>query len=181
MATLTIIGLYNYDEHIFDDLAIPAAINRETLIMGIMETCGNLETFLPDPAIMRKALKYWSRRELAVWSALQETNEYDYNPIWNKDGTFYEKETRDLKGTGKTGTVNAVSAYDQSGFTNQARGDVDAATSDTGTVIRERTERGNIGLTSTQQLIQEQREVVKFNLYDLIIDEFKQRFCVLVY
>ena len=40
---------------------------------------------------------------------------------------------------------------------------------------------GNIGVTTTQKLIREQREVDKFNLYDIIIKEFKERFCVLVY
>ena len=40
---------------------------------------------------------------------------------------------------------------------------------------------GNIGVTTTQKLIREEREVDKFNLYDIIIEEFKVRFCVLVY
>lgn len=40
---------------------------------------------------------------------------------------------------------------------------------------------GNIGVTTTQKLVREQREVDKFNLYDIIIEEFKERFCVLVY
>lgn len=40
---------------------------------------------------------------------------------------------------------------------------------------------GNIGVTTTQSMINEQREVVKFNIYDYIIEEFKQRFCIMVY
>lgn len=40
---------------------------------------------------------------------------------------------------------------------------------------------GNIGVTTTQQMIEAEREVVKFNIYDYIIEEFKQRFCILVY
>lgn len=44
-----------------------------------------------------------------------------------------------------------------------------------------RTEQGNIGVTTTQQMINEEREVDKFNLMDYIIDRFKQRFCLLVY
>ncbi len=45
----------------------------------------------------------------------------------------------------------------------------------------ERIEQGNIGITTTQQMINEEREVVKFNLMDYIINEFKNRFCILVY
>lgn len=42
-------------------------------------------------------------------------------------------------------------------------------------------EYGNIGVTTSQQMIQAEREVVKFNIYDYITDEFKSRFCLLVY
>lgn len=40
---------------------------------------------------------------------------------------------------------------------------------------------GNIGVTTTQKLIREQRQVEKFNLYDIIIEDFKMRFCIMVY
>lgn len=44
-----------------------------------------------------------------------------------------------------------------------------------------RTETGNIGVTMTTQLIEAQRALVKLNFYDLIIESFKERFCLLVY
>ena len=44
-----------------------------------------------------------------------------------------------------------------------------------------RTEQGNIGVTMTTALIEEQRKIVQFNFYDKIIEEFKARFCILVY
>lgn len=44
-----------------------------------------------------------------------------------------------------------------------------------------RTEQGNIGVTMTTQLIEAQRALVQLNFYDLIVDKFKERFCLLVY
>lgn len=44
-----------------------------------------------------------------------------------------------------------------------------------------RTESGNIGVTMTTQLIAAQRELVQFNFYDLVVERFKERFCLLVY
>lgn len=44
-----------------------------------------------------------------------------------------------------------------------------------------RTEQGNIGVTMTTQLIAAQRELVQLNFYDLIVQRFKERFCLLVY
>lgn len=40
---------------------------------------------------------------------------------------------------------------------------------------------GNIGVMSTQQMIKEQRELVTFNFYDVMIRDFIERFCILVY
>lgn len=45
----------------------------------------------------------------------------------------------------------------------------------------ERTEQGNIGVTMTTQLIEAQRALVQLNFYDLIIESFKHRFCILLY
>lgn len=44
-----------------------------------------------------------------------------------------------------------------------------------------RKEQGNIGITTTQQMIREERDVDTFNLVEYIIDSFKQKFCLLVY
>lgn len=54
---------------------------------------------------------------------------------------------------------------------------------DSGSIDRdtERREFGNIGVTTTQAMIQAERDLVRFNLYDLIIDSFKARFCILLY
>ena len=40
---------------------------------------------------------------------------------------------------------------------------------------------GNIGTVTTQKMIQEEREIAKFNFYDIMIRDFKERFCILVY
>ena len=73
-----------------------------------------------------------------------------------------------------------------SGTRSQTTSSTDSRTqsgTDTGTVETEFTDQeyGNIGVTMTQQLIQSERDLVRFNIYDLIIDDFKQRFCVLIY
>ena len=54
---------------------------------------------------------------------------------------------------------------------------------DSGNIDRSnnRSEFGNIGVTTTQAMIEAERNLVKFNIYDFIVDSFKARFCVLVY
>lgn len=45
----------------------------------------------------------------------------------------------------------------------------------------EHTEQGNIGVTTTQAMIKEQREIVTFNMYRFIIDSFKKQFMITVW
>lgn len=84
-----------------------------------------------------------------------------------------QRNTIDSEGTE---TTNATS----SGNTNSS---LTSNTDGNEQVIFEHREEGhgNIGVTTTQKMIKEEREVVKFNIIDFIIDSFKQRFCILVY
>lgn len=52
---------------------------------------------------------------------------------------------------------------------------------DTGTILRETERHGNIGVTSSQQLVREEMEIAEMNLYRMIIDQFRTRFCLLIY
>lgn len=234
-ATLDLIGLYNYNPKLLDELVLPEAIEdkRADLVDNLLLETAELEVLYTDPDFMQKAIGIWSRKQSPIWAELYDTTQYEYNPIWNKDGViteerdlaatedvttnvdredklqdkntrnFEDKETRDLsdvsdrdvfgfnsstaapaekntvKGTG-TDTFNhsGTDTVDHTG-TQDIDTTVDRDTTDTGTITR--TEQGNIGVTSTQSLIQEQREVVKFNILDYIINEFRDRFCLKVY
>ena len=80
----------------------------------------------------------------------------------------------DNTATTETGTINTATTD---------TGTVSNAGSDTGTVALNKIGNafGNIGVTTTQQMIQQEREVVQFNIYDYITESFKNRFCILVY
>lgn len=40
---------------------------------------------------------------------------------------------------------------------------------------------GNIGVTTTQEMLEAQRKVVRYNIYNEIADSFKEEFCLYVY
>ena len=71
------------------------------------------------------------------------------------------------------------------GTGNSVSGTIDATDSETndGTINKSHTARhyGNIGVMSTQQMIEQERKVAEFNVISYIIDSFKTRFCLLVY
>lgn len=236
-ATLDLIGMYNYDNTLLDLMQIPEEIDRTTLIDNLLMESAEQEILYSNLGFLKQAIGSWSAKQLPIWNHLLETTKYDYNPIWNKDGTVKEVETRDLKGYEKVkdetdrvdnltdkntrdfedketrdlknDNLNSVYGFNSSDaapankdeakdtgtdtiehsgtdtMDHTGRQDIDRNlqrdTTDTGTVKHERIEQGNIGLTSTQDLISQEREIALFNVMDVIIKDFIKRFCLAVY
>lgn len=84
-ATLSIIGLYNWDEHIFDDMVLPSSLSLADIVKDILYECGELEVVYPDAEVMRDAIAVWSEEEIFRWNKIQTLAELKYNPIENYD------------------------------------------------------------------------------------------------
>ena len=221
-ATMSILGLHNATEGaIWDELVVPEGIDQDVLVMSILAECAELEVLYPEPATMGTVIGLWSAAELPIWRKLYESTTFDYNPIWNKDATITETESRDhvsrdagsenetfrSEGSSSRSQNDAatqtgqVSAFDATDFQNSDKTSTSAdstehvvadnenrtdrstnrETVDGDSRTYERREFGNIGITSSQELIERQREVVQFNIYEYIVQSFKRRFCLLVY
>lgn len=301
---LSPLGLYQWDQSIFDLMQIPSALDKPTLVDNLLAETAELEVLYPNPVVFKNLVGVWSAKQLDIWNRLYATTQYEYNPIENYNryetgsdsgtgstthsGTDTTTETTTHGGTdgrteatttggkdtldmtrreGGTEGENTTSNIEQGGqdevtgndvkghwvagfnpgtptppsdgLLKQTRDEDDAHTiteygkteDETGTKTTTfgktetnkdettygRTENvqetktygetigktgglthgeqvattnegehelhahGNIGVTTTQKLIREQREIDLFNLYDIIIEDFKMRFCILVY
>lgn len=94
-----LIGLYQFDNTLFDNLHLPAALQdqKDMLIDNLLMETAERELIYPDAGFMKSAIDRWSLKQCPIWEKLYETTQYDYNPIWNVDGKVIED--RDLKGT----------------------------------------------------------------------------------
>ena len=112
------------------------------------------------------------------------TNEKDYVFGFNSENAAQSGQTV-TDDTGRTNTDRSENTQSNSSANTDATttNNTNFKHDEKENIDREytRTEQGNIGITTTQQMINEEREVDKFNLMDYIIDRFKQRFCLLVY
>lgn len=240
MSKLSILGLYQHDQSLFENLQLPAEFtteDRETLINNLLMECAEFECTYPAFDFCKAAIGFWSKARLHVWEKLYASMFFEYNPIWNKDGTITETRTKEYSGE-KAGTVastkeaemensdvhtvtklssgtqnsdteNKTAGFNSNDYVKKDKSTVDGSWSETetdtdrhtitgsnsetgnttesGTTSGEETEeytrleQGNIGVTSTQQLIKEEREVAMFEIDDVIINDFKKQFCILVY
>ena len=201
MAMLSILALYNYDENIFDDMDVPAGMSKVTTVENILLECAELSLLYTDPVFIKRAIKQWSDKEQKIWEKLWATENLEYNPIWNVDAKITESETidRDKTGSASEGESNdgditdttSVTGYNSNDWQAHDKNvrDIDTTTrrnsndTENEDVERELTveRHGNIGVTTTQEMIRQEREIAKFNTIDFITNSFKKRFCVLVY
>ena len=205
--TMSILGLYNYDNTIFDTMSLPALINtnKTTLINNLLMECAEFEILYTDPDFMKNAINAWSSKMVTVWEKLLATTQYDYDPIANYDR--HEQYTDTVKGTNNStrtpnltdeltnGLVNtqAQNSYENAGMidalksTNSGKdttthtGNEQIYGSDNRTIEHYAHLYGNIGVTTTQEMIKQERESVLFNMFDVIISDFKDRFCLMIY
>lgn len=279
MTTMSPLGLYQWDNTLFDLMTIPTALDKDTLIDNLLAETAELEVLYPNPVVLKNLLGVWSAKQIDIWNRLYATTQYEYNPIEN----YNRYETGSEDGTGRTThsgtdtttdttthggtdrrtetithggseTENTTSSIEQGGqdtttgtdtkghwiagfnstpvgesdgLVKQTRDQDDATTeteygrtedgTGTKTTTFGKTENisetmnhgetitkqggithgeqvattnegshelhahGNIGVTTTQEMIRQQRNIELFNLYDIIIEDFKMRFCILIY
>ena len=303
MSTMSPLGLYRWDDTIFDLMQIPEALDKPTLIDNLLTETAELEVLYPNPVVFKNLVAVWSAKQIDIWNRLYATTQYEYNPIENYNryetgsedgtgrtthsGTDTSADTTTYGGTdGRTEAImhggsdtntrqmaeggtegesttaqmaqggqdvvtgsdtkghwiagfNSTASGQDDGLVKQTRDQDDGTTttaygkteSDAGSkttnfgktesesdttaygktenVTEQRTygqtiqkagnvthgeqvattnegshsihAHGNIGVTTTQKLIKEQRDIDLFNLYDIIIEDFKMRFCILIY
>lgn len=107
-ATMSVVGLKQYNQYLFDDLQLPADVDRTTVVNNIIYTCAELEVIYPDPFFMQFAIGEWSKKELPIWEKVREMETAEYNPIENYDRYDNEVETADHESK-KNDTINSAS------------------------------------------------------------------------
>ena len=173
VATLSLLGLYSFRGDILDDFKLPEGIDRYDFVKKLLFENAELELLTPDPDIIKQLLGRWSNVRVNAWSKMLDTETVEYNPIHNYD----RQEDWVDDGTGSSITDLSVAGFNDADMADRER-------TGTGTTTQSRhTARisGNIGVTTTQQMLESERESRKYSTVYEIIGEFKERFCLLVY
>lgn len=209
-ATISFLGLYTANGALFDGLTIPEGVDKQTLVHNLLLETADLEVIYPDSGFMAEALRMYSTKQLVNWQKYYATSQLKYDPIYNFDR--YESYTDNETTSGledQTDTVaGSVSGSTDSNVTSKVAGfnaaelvesgaNITGATtssenSSSGTSSREHSSTrkfehearlyGNIGVTTSQQMLQSEIDIIpNINIYDLIIQDIKNRFCLLVY
>ena len=160
---LSIMGMYEYDNTLFDGLDVPTytdknnvvhVVNKTDVINSILLNCAELEVIYPKFDTMKLAIGVWSAAEQDTWRKMFATQMAEYNPLWNVDADIVN--------------IGSVMGFNESSNWSDAAKETQRRT-------------GNIGVTSSQSLIEAERSVADFSIIRFITESFKKRFCIMVY
>lgn len=186
---LSVLGLYMYDSTLFDGWLLPDGVNKSALISLVVEECNAFDTVYPDLDIFKTVLAAWSTRRLPVWNKLYSTTQLEYNPIENYDRheerTINESATSNATTTDNTDTTDSATGFNSATLQTTGKVETDGTTTSNNSGQRQNLEtahiHGNIGVTSSQQMIEQERNIARFDIYEMILDDFIEKFCVTVY
>lgn len=193
------------NEYIWSEIDLDTRIDKNALIATIIDKAKDARVRY----MYISTFKFFTEQFFIRWKyqigKLLDTLEFEYNPIWNKDGTIKEERGEErnreqkiedtINETGKetnnrsynstdtgneapfntdsyhTKTQDIVNGNEDSTINNTRDTDRDTATNENESTreLIVRTETGNIGITSTQELIREEQALYKdFNIYEWI-------------
>lgn len=200
-ATLSLLGLYQYDNTIFNELVLPEGMDKQLYINNLLMETAEMEVLFSNPATMRSVIGIWSSAHLNSWAKMWNTTKLEYNPIENYDRqedwtdnnkTNSKVQSKDV-GTGKNHStdISKAAGFDSGNLVTSGQNDNDSNNESTQIGNSEGNSNeelkhtgrvhGNIGVTTSQQMIEEERRVADWNMYEYLIDKFKQQFLLLVY
>lgn len=200
----SLIGMEKINSHLWDDFTWPQTFtndDKETFKVELLSETAELELGYTDSVVMQLMMKAWSRRRAPIWDHLIETTKYDYDPIKNWDRDEHTLDTETLNTTKTTDMTNQrdgdstdtldVAGFDSSTLVPREKSTIDSSNTttdtgtikDTGTVTHEITHKasGNVGTLTTQAMIKEEREIAEFDIISIMVSDFKERFCLLIY
>ncbi len=204
-AKFTLIGCYQYYNNqnldLFEKLTLPEGIDKDTLTSNILLKGGEFEVQSGSPVFIHDAVEIWAKVYEATFTRWLEALAIEYAPLENYDRMEHWTDALDGSGSSNsTGTLDTTyddavertkSAYDSSAYqpydkvTTHATTDTDT-TDRTSTTIDNDSEHngrihGNIGVTTSQQMLTQELDMGYWNLYERITQLFLQEFVIPVY
>jgi hypothetical protein len=164
-------------------------MEKDILIPNLLTELEGLEVRYPNTLTMKAMIEFWSKKQQGPWKKLYDTTVLQYDILRNYDIT--KEETVDGTGenhvTGRGTDTNETQKYSFDSTTPANAGKVlttlgsGSDTNGISKTITSSREYGDASLRTTQQVLQEERNVALFNMYDVIISDFRQRFCLGIY
>ena len=180
-ATMSLWGLYQVDPTILDGLVVPTGMDGDNVKDNLLLETESMEILYPNTTFLKMAVTVWAAERKDVWDKLYATTVLDYNPIENYDRNEESESSNSGGASGSTTVTSSATSYNSDDFADTGKSVSAGNNASTSSGKYKSRIHGNIGVTTTQQMIEQERKSVEFCMTEYIINDFISRFCVGVY
>lgn len=157
-------------------------LNKNALIDELVRQCGNFEVIPHDGVDFIRKIDVWSMTKIREWQKIFDALNMEYEPLHNYDRTEEEEIKVDNVKMEESGALSKIAGVDSGSLVEDSSAKGDNKHTDDDHSDRKLRSYGNIGVTTSQQMLESEIELRRqYNMYQIIIDDFKQEFCLLVY
>lgn len=197
MQRLTLIGMYNYDSSLFDNVTLPDGYDKETFIESLLLEHGEKCVLYTDVDFMKYSLGAVSRKWQHELKRIYEALSAEYNPIWNYDRNEEYKDITERHSGGDVTTSqpesgvdeSKVSAFNSSSYqperqttTNAGVVKSESNTGENGSIEHNAHLWGNIGVTTSAAMVAEETKLrSEKNMYDIAGRIFANELLIQIY
>lgn len=190
LATMTLRGLNEYtDGKLFADIPLPAGVDRDALVDAILLLYGECEPLYPEPMTMTHLTRAWFYKNQWSIEKLVKAINVKYDPLNNYDR--HEEWSENSNATGNTsgrsdaGETVDTSAFDSTAYQHDTKRDTfdNTTTNSNSTADLKHSGHlfGNIGVTTSQEMLRAELDIAWYNLYDDIARAYASELLLLVY
>lgn len=189
----TLHNILSEDPDFFVGIPLAGNINPDILADTIISRYGELDVVYVTPKIFKYYQTIFFQRKFDIFRKMMETTQYDYDPIenYNRMEDYWENnddmsDSESEVNTSDNGT-SKVSPYNADTFINDTSTEATGDAKRTATDINERKKKGgihahgNIGVTTTQQMIEQERAIIRYDVYEEIAKMWANEFVVQVW
>lgn len=207
---LSLYGLMHHKPDMLKGLQLPTGLDPDQVKERLQLDTLELEILYTDPDMLATAIGIWSRSRVATWEKMYYALTKDYDPFINftrdeerertETHNLHDLETRDLDGSSTNSGTDTTTA---SGRDNTAATLIDRTaertqhgrkieTEDNGTIRHDDTgtlhtletfhSEGDSALYTPTDVARKEVELrAEYDIINIIVQEFKSRFCLCVY
>lgn len=181
------------------DDTLPESVDETVLDNLIIRECGDLQTLAKDAAAFVVMFSAFCQSKTVAWAKEAAALAAQYDPLHNYDRTDTESETVEASGSSSSSGSSEDSGADavtrdRQGFNSDGYVGVTKDTTDYGRVTdssssaetsgtsergRELHSVGNIGVTTSQQMLESELRLRRmWNIYEMILADFRSDLCI---
>lgn len=195
-ATITLIGMYNFLDYqeidLFQKLTLPDDVDKEVCIQNILMQCDDKELLYPDSAFMIDAIGMWSKKWQRTFQKWVDVLGIEYNPLenydrqeaWSDSTSTSESNSASASDSATNSNFGDTSAFNVSTYSPESKAEGNTSASSTSQASSNQFEQsghrgrihGNIGVTTSQQMLLAELDVDRFNIYEEIALIFMREF-----